>query len=432
MTSGPIRRLLRGVRGFLTIPGAISLSGAGLAVLAHMADASIHWAGAAGLPAFLIISLETGRSVLSATATAALSALVMIYSMVLLTYTMAASSIGPRLLQRFREDRTNQLSIGLMGATFLYCLIGLWLVREDTSIHLTAAGAVFLATSSILLLLYFVKTVSQRVTIDQEAAEIALALNREIDRALDGGAAVASDRVVLPEADEFAVLSESSGYVDTINGPEIARMASECAVVVVYRVRPGDFIMQGQVLAVILGSGAAALEAPVRAAAPLLTARDPVGDVRFSLNLLVEIALRALSPGVNDTFTAIGCVDHLSASLARARTRGLSVGVFTDASGAVRAVFPSIDADVLFGEAIPPLRRAARGNALMTDALIRALERMAVAAPKDQHDIHLKELQQIAEDLQECALSVQDQDQIRQRVEAAAERVLSGDGASGV
>lgn len=404
MNFAPMRTAFRRVRGFLTIPGAISLSGIVCALAAHSVDRSVDWTSPLAAPGVFVVPIETARAVLATTATAAISALVMVYSIVLLVYTMAASSIGPRLLQRFREDRINQISIGTLGATFLYCLFALWLIREREVVHVTAAAALVLAALSILLLLYFVSTVSARVTIDQEAADIAASLDRQIDSALAHSVDVRSDEVVLPEGPDRAVPATETGYIDTIAGAALATEAGRAPATVVYAVRPGDFVMQGQTLARVLGDTDGRLDGRVRDAAPVIAARDPDGDLRFSVNLLVEIGLRALSPGVNDTFTAIGCVDRLSASLSRARARGLSVGVFSDEAGAARVVYPSIDAGVLFDEAFPPLRRAARGNGLMTVSLARALGRMAAAAPAVKRLPYLGELRRLRDDLDGCPL----------------------------
>jgi len=121
--------------------------------------------------------------------------------------------------------------------------------------------------------------------------------------------------------------------------------------------------MEGERLATVHGDPDGTLDVAVRAAAPLVKTRTAEDDLRFSVSLLVEVALRALSPGVNDTFTAIACVDRLSASLTRARLRGLRTGGALDGAGRLRVVVPTIDAERLFAEAMPPLRRAARGNA---------------------------------------------------------------------
>ena len=182
------RAILRSLRGFITIPGTVSLTGIFVVLVVQETGVWLSRSSWVSIPDALDVSLSNARSVLSTVAGAAMSALVMVYSIVLLVYTMAASSIGPRLLQRFSDDRVNQISVGALGATFLYCTFGLWLIRNDVSADLTVAVALVYAAVSVLLLLYFVHRVSLRVTIDHEAAEIAAALDEQIDIAIDRAA----------------------------------------------------------------------------------------------------------------------------------------------------------------------------------------------------------------------------------------------------
>lgn len=408
MNLRPPRAAFRALRGFVTIPGFISLMGLVLALVVHYLERTLEWEDPSWLPYWLDVPVDAAQAALSVIATGAMSALVMVYSIVLLVYTMAASSIGPRLLQRFREDVINQIAVGVLGATFLYSLLGIWLIREQYQIHMTAAVGLTLAVLSVLFLLYFVKEVSARVTIDQEAAQIARSLSDQMESALEMGAQIPPSDLVLPSGPECEVNSERSGYIDTITGTDLVDDVASHGAFVVYRVRPGDFVMAGEPIASVIGPESEDLRDRVRDAAPLTSARNPVGDLRFSVNLLVEIALRALSPGVNDTFTAINCLDHLSATISRARQKGLSLGTFCDEDGAARVVSPEVGAQVLFEEAFPPLRRAARGNGLMTDALARALGRMGRAAPGDGRQPHIDQLLMLRDNLEGSSLPPDD------------------------
>ena len=211
--------------------------------------------------------------------------------------------------------------------------------------------------------------------------------------------------------------AESAGYVDTIDASTVVQAAHNDGAIVVYAVQSGDFILKDGVLATVIGKTDPSLDAEIRAAAPLLVARDHDGDLRFSVHLLVEIALRALSPGVNDTFTAIACVDRLSASLTRARLGHLCTGVYCDDDGVVRVVVPSINADTLFREAMPPLRRAASNNGLMLNALICALERMADASPPHDRATLVAEMQMLLAEVRASDFLEEDRIVLIERVE---------------
>ncbi len=291
------RKLLRYFRGFLTIPAAISLSGLVVAGIVFFAEYLLaQWSQR--LPTFLIIPRDTASDVLGAIAAASMSALVMVYSIVLLVYTLAAGSIGPRLLQRFGEDRVNQIAVGSLGATFLYSIFAMWLIRDNVSVNLVVVVAILYSVISVLLLLLFVHTVSTRVSIDQEAARISEALDRQIDAAIKASADLHSSDVVLPSTASHEVRTTCSGYVNTIEADLLVKAAEHLDAQVVFAVQPGDFLVPTDVLAQVFGAAAEELEPIVQSAAPLIPARDPNGDIRFSVHLLVEIALRALSPGV--------------------------------------------------------------------------------------------------------------------------------------
>lgn len=422
MDVASLRRPIRAMRGFLTIPGLISLSGLLVAIATLQVETYVQAEYPESVPDWMIVAPDTARSVFTATAGAAISALVMVYSIVLLVYTMAASAIGPRLLQRFSDDRMNQIAVGSLGATFLYALASDWMSPDRIDRDLTVAVSLAYSIVSVLLLLLFVQRVSARVTIDREAAEISWTLESQISRALEKSTPIGSDELILPEGTERRIPARREGYVDTIEPNRLLKAARAVGATVIYDVCPGDFVIEGTPIATVFNDPTGTLDDQVTAAAPLLDVRTPEGDLRFSVNLLVEIALRALSPGVNDTFTAIACVDRLSAALATARSRGLSLGVYLDSGGTARVVSPTITADTLFLEAFPPMRRAARSNGLMTAAIHRAIARMIAAADADSRQTMLDELILLAEEVDASDQLPADKTRLTQMIAETLER----------
>lgn len=421
MVMTPFRRTIRALRGFLTIPGGISLSGLLVAIGVWHLETYLRDEYPDLVPEVLVVQVETARAVFTTSAGASMSALVMVYSIVLLVYTMAASAIGPRLLQRFGDDRVSQVAVGSLGATFLYSLQSLWMTRNETLLDLTVTVGAAYMVISVLLLLLFVQRVSTRVSIDQEAAEIARALDRQVADALARSTPILSSDMVLPESDEHTVASPGDGYVDAIEPGQLLQAAKAVGATVFYGVQPGDFVIAGEPVATVFNDPDRKLDRHVIGALPLLAVRTPEGDLRFSVNLLVEIALRALSPGVNDTFTAIACVDRLSAALATARAERLSSGVFLDGDGVARVVSPTTTADTLFLEAFPPLRRAARQNGLMSFALQRAISRMIAIAEHDQREPMVAELRLLAEEVEANDQLPADKKTLIDRIEKALE-----------
>ena len=371
-----IRRLLaaRPLRGFITVPGAVSLAGIGLSLITIWADNYFY--DVSTVIGLKPLSPEVSSAVLSTLAGAAMTALSLVYSIVLVVFTLAAGNIAPRLLDRFSDDRTNQIAVGALGALFLHSLLSL-AAQDGRPAFLTVAVAVALAIASVLLLLLFVDKVARRVTIDEEIAAIADGLEASFARRADLTAAVAREDIVRPMGDEVVVRAGRSGYITAIDYPALARCAKNRQAFVDLLALPGDHLLKGDPVAQIIASDAAAMTKDAQALIVIAGRRTSQDDIRFSINLLIEIALRALSPGVNDSFTAIACVDRLTSTFARAAETRIGDGVYCDDNGAARVVAPAESIGVLLTGAFSPLRRASRDNILVASAILRALSRLA-------------------------------------------------------
>ncbi len=371
---GAVKRcvfLLGGVRGFMTVPGLISLGGVLLAIAMLLLDRTISQHGGLPYPELTAIPIGNARPILTTVAASSMAALSLVYSSVLVVFTLAAGNIGPRLLLRFARDRTNQIAVGTLGGTFLYSLIILRNQYDDIPVDISVNVALLLAALCVIMLLFFVNTAAKRVTIDEEVANIGNALDDELAKAIAANTPLDRENIVRPLGKEFTVASKGDGYINRIAFAEIARLASKNDAYVDFDVIPGDYVIKGQKLATIFAAEPAAMAAHLFRNMSLGRARTSDADLAFSVNLLVEIALRALSPGTNDTFTAIACVDRLSASLAHVRRTGLSTTVYNGPDGAARVTAPGLSVNELIETAFDPLRRAARGNLHIVMALGR-------------------------------------------------------------
>ncbi|MDI3335552.1 DUF2254 family protein [Defluviimonas aestuarii] len=357
----------------LTVPASIAiligLSGAGLVVFERVV----------GTPGWLLpLPPAEARTILSAVATAAMTALSLAYSLTLVVFTLAASSIGPRLLKRFTTERANQITAGLLGGTFLYALIVLGTSgKEPARIATFVAG--LLAAASVVQLIWFVRTVAQSVSIDDELAQIAQRLKDRLAR-LKHHSGGDDD---LPGDNEFSpvVAVDNTGYLARLDRSALLSTAIKDDLILKAERSEGDYLLPDtDVLSAnrpLSDESYVALCKAVRQE----PARSDTGTVHFSINLMVEIALRALSPGVNDTFTALAVSDMLSGALAEIASSEPRPEVLRDPEGRTRVILPGATFPMLLNTAYHPLRRAAAGNVLMAEGLARALCRLhAVAA----------------------------------------------------
>ena len=438
-----IARLLRAVGALATVPGVIAVGVWLAAFVTLYLDGLFHEALRSLVGGALDVPYHTASTVLSVIASSAITTLGLVYSIVLVVFTTAAGNIGPRLLQRFTGDRINQTTAGVFGGTFLFAITVLFALapnpdgeRADNAewdgVPVLSVGFAFaLAVLSVLQLILFVSRASRSVTVDVEVSEIADRLENDLSHLADRRE-TRSDRAEdwTLEAPE-PVAADESGYVARIDDEEALAWAVRTGRRLSFVHPAGDFVMRTQPLAVVERGASLSEdeENEVRAFVVVEPSRGPEADVEFSINLLVEIALRALSPGVNDTYTAIACVDRLSSALAVAVREGLP-GEFVVWRDEAWLHVPGIDFDGLTSAAFGPLRRASSGNVLMMSHLLKALLRLYEAAEETGHrERLLAEARRAFETLERDDLAAEDMRYLR-RLRArffggAAERIVA-------
>lgn len=366
------------LRGLITVPGAIALaiwlSAFPLLWIDHAFRSSIvSWFGVAAE-----MTPDTARSLLSTIAAAAITTLSLVYSLVLIVFTLAAGNIAPRLLKRFTSDRVNQVTAGLLGGTFLFALTVLYPTGSDLVPPLSIAGASLLAVISVLQLIFFVHAVSRSVTIDEEIAAISDRLEKRIAMIVRDEEEQAAEQSS-PNDFRHSIDASRSGYLNAVEEKALLALAVEGDLTIRLRFKPGDFIIETQPVAYLSrqpDDGVDLFSERLRDCLLILPSRDAIDDIEYSINLLIEIALRALSPGVNDTFTAIASLDRLTAALSAAVRMGLRGRDLTDAEGTLRVEMPGLSLEAMLDTAFHPLRQAAAGNMLMMKHIAQALARL--------------------------------------------------------
>ncbi|MHA7776884.1 DUF2254 domain-containing protein [Roseibium sp. M-1] len=417
--------LMRLVKGFLFIPVCITLIGAFLSFAALLVD-DFGWLN----PLFDALGYKTittdgARSVLSTISGAMMSVISLVYSLTLIVFTLAAGNISARLLETFASNRITQITIGLLGATFLYSLLVLFGVDESKDLRFSVILSIVLAASSFFWLVYFVNDVAGRIRVDAEIGRIQASLRTSIDALLaKEPREKADDRDGIPDLPVHTVPSRRSGYVTFIDSHRLIDLARSCDGFIEVLVTPGTFVIEGMPIAK-LGTEAGKPDlSRVQQTFRIGKARAPEGDIQFSVHLMVEIALRALSPGVNDSYTAISAIDHLSASCARILQRGAPTSLIDDDDGTPRVWLTILEVHELLETAIGPLRQAARTNVLVLDHLVKALEKMSLVCRKAHLPLVRQQIFKVTQDAQQSLQSRPDRQQIARCVRSARTRLL--------
>jgi uncharacterized membrane protein len=297
---------------------------------------------------------EGARAVLAAIAGSMITVAGLTFSITMLTLQLASSQFGPRLLRNVMRDRGNQVVLGTFISTFVYCLLVLRAVRgiEGASSvpHVSVAAGVLLALASLGVLIYFIHHVASAIRIETVLAGLAREANAAIDRLYPERLGNEPPRdinednpAVLPDDFEqraATVAPDRGGYVQRIDTDALIALAREHDLVVRIEASPGRFVTMSD--AALRAFPAERVSRQVASALQAVIAvgsdRSPDQDVAHALRLFVEIAQRALSPGVNDPTTALYCLDRLEEALERLATRELPSPLRFDAEGRLRVI----------------------------------------------------------------------------------------------
>ena len=380
------RLLLRTSGTFWFAPMALALVAVVLAALCLWVDSTGATTFLAGIGPPFSFQVDGARSLLSTVAGSIITVASLVFSLTLVALTLAAGNIGSRLLQRYMRKTTMQLTLGIFVGTFLYVMVVLSVVAKGAVPPLSLGVALLLTVVSIFWLIYAFHDLARSIQVDKAVADLARDLHRDIRRrAVESHIDLREiDKVRLPVL--FRVLAKADGYVQAVNRDGIVAAAREAEAVVTLRRRSGDFVLAGEELADVAMAAPAVGEAAgvaerlreaVQDSVVLGTSRAEGEDPTFAVHLVVEIAGRALSPGVNDFYTALACVNHLGAALAATLRMELHSGRYGDEDGWLRLISNELTFRMIADSALDPLRHCAVGYPPVLLQLIDMLLRLA-------------------------------------------------------
>lgn len=413
--------ITRLMRGFLFLPSVLAGSGILLSALSLWLDRSGLLDGWFAVLSFYALDADSARDILSTIAGATITVVSLVYSLTLVVFALAAGNIGPRILETFADNRVNQTTIGVLGATFFFSMLTMALVGTDEAPRLSVAMALLLVTISFFWLIYFVHDVARRILIDNEIGRTQHNLRRSIETLLRKEQAEDNETTKRPDRAGlgWAIAAKRSGYIASVDHAALVRLAERHDRFIDLPSGPGDFVIEGGELARLDGAHDAGIEAAIHAAITLADTRTPEGDIRFNVHLSVEIALRALSPGINDSYTAIGAIDHLTASLALILQRGAPAALHCDRNDHPRLWLERLSLHDLLGSALHPLRGASCGNMLVTLRLIDAIGRMRAVLGTQHQRITLRHLMLIGWDARHAIANPADRRELAKALWAA-------------
>ena len=381
---------------FWVVPGSMVLAG----VLAGICFVELDRSGV--IPRGLLASSwlynggATGaRTLLGAVVSSTIGVAGTVFSITIAALSLAAGQMGPRLLRNFTRDRGNQVTLGVFLGTFSYALMVLRSVRAQSEgefiPHLSLGIAILLAFVCVATLVYFVGHMASRINVDTVVELVSEDLSSAIKRLTTYEKQPAPpDTSLWRQAQK--VTNPGRGYLQHLAGDQLADWAAEHHTSILLLVRPGDYVFPGAPIATMTPQVDGA-DAAIRNATALATERKSPDDLEYAVRQLVEVAVRALSPGINDPHTAISVLDRLGAALCEIAPLHLRSGVYVRAGKPVLVV-PSIEYAGLVDAMFHTIRQNAAGK---TSVIIRILEVLAAIASCERDPVRVATLQRHAD-----------------------------------
>jgi uncharacterized membrane protein len=324
---------------------------------------------------------QTAQAILTTIATSTMTVVSIVFAILLMTLTLASTQFSPRILIGFVRDHVTQWTLGIFLGTFSYCIAALPAARSLPTPFapvVTVLGAMALAPACVAWLIYFIHHISIAISVNHIVDRIGRETELVIDELTPYPQGPTDRRKAFGASLEdlnHVVASRRSGYIRFVDIPRLLELAKSYGVCVRLERKVGQFVPAGgALLKASRGdriSENRALE--LLAAIDIGPTRTMQQDVEFGIVQIVDIALRAISPAVNDPTTAISAVDQLSAVIIRWVSRAPPESYFYDPPHVLRVIIDWTDFDGVLDLAYEQIRHYSSADAAVSLRLMRAL-----------------------------------------------------------
>jgi len=326
------------------------------------------------------------RGFLTAIASSMITVAGVVFSITTVALSLTASQYTSRVLRNFIRDRVNQTVLGVFMGSFAYCLVVLRTIRAGDEggfvPPLAVLGGLVLAFVGIGFLIYFIHHIATSVQassiIANAARETITAIDVLYPKMLSAATRVPTISDFGDQSSWFSVVARETGYIESVDDEQLAALAKQYETTLRMERGVGEFVVEGTVLlwaATDVGLDHEAV-ASINAAYVVGRHRTVQQDVGFGIRQIVDIAMKALSPGINDTTTAIVCVDYLSAILVRLAPREILLPHHFD-QGTIRLIARGLNFESLLKKACEQIRQNATNNIAVLQRQIESLEVIA-------------------------------------------------------
>lgn len=318
---------------FWMIPLFSLFFGAGLAFLNFYLDKTLYARHIEFPQLFLYFNNSQNiRSLLSTSAASILGVAGVSFSITIASLTLASQQFGPRLIRNFMLDRFNQLVLGGFIGTFLYCFLMLQFTSsmdlEKSTPFISMIGLLILVILCLLLLVFFIHHIAVAIQADSVISDVDRELVSQIQKLFPDEYEQQDKLPKLEAPFNFEekikqqgkkIRAQKSGYLQAIDLEYVVAQVTENNCVIKFTIKPGDFVITNSVIGYSLENDESDHEniaKKINSALLIGEKGTSEQDPEFAIRQLVEVAVRALSPGINDPFTAIACINKLGNNIA--------------------------------------------------------------------------------------------------------------------
>lgn len=328
---------------------------------------------------------DDARTLLIAIASTMATVIALVLGLTVVALQLASTQFSPRLLRNFLRDRVNQVVLSIFVATFTYSSAGLYTVgvkageRTDQYPRLAVTVALVLLFVSLLMLVFFLHHLTHSIQIDEVMRKVERTTLHVIDRDLPT-VGVTTEPPPAPPEWAVDIPAYRSGYLQTVHPEALLAAATATGVTASVTRMVGEHVIAGSALVQVWtdrpGPPPAVdrLAAAARESIRIGFERTAEQDVAFGVRQLADIAVKALSAAINDPYTSIQAIEHLSVVLAAlAARRDLGSQFLRDDAGVLRVVVPGRDLEYYLDLACGQVRRYGKAEPRVVRAQLRVL-----------------------------------------------------------
>ncbi len=348
---------------------------------------------------FFVSSADSARSILSTISGAMIGVAGTVFSVTLVALTLASSQFGPRLIKNFMSIRLNQVVLGTYVATYLYCLLVLNAIKDTDALSFIPAisilVAILLAVVNIILLIIFIHQIAISIQADKVVSDIHEFISSQVKTLFpdklgeekEDESSIQTEEIFAQYDHSMTLNAPKSGYLEYIDSESLLNLMIAENALLILDVRPGNYLVEGIEIGKIYFHEKSDKDKLSAINKKIIVGkiRTPQQDFEFSIHQMVEIAARALSPGVNDPFTAIACIDNLTSTICYLAEVKFPSTYRFDGDKNLRVIASSLNYEGVLNTAFNQIRQFSAGSPAVIIRLMEALMTISKITKNTKH-----------------------------------------------